>query len=66
MEQSVAINKAYYFCGCTKEFLHTEIPKKCTCMQKDSLQLSRVITFQANRYVTLDGRILYPECGVKD
>jgi len=63
---NVFIRKAYYFCGCTKEYLDDDIPKQCpVCAPVNKFGLSRVSTFQANRIINTIGQIVYSEYSTK-
>ena len=58
--QKINLYKAYYLCGCTREFLDEyAVDDECWCSGVPS-QLSRVVEISGEREV-INGGIVYPE-----
>jgi hypothetical protein len=64
VEKPTDIRKAYYLCGCTREYTTDDVPKHCPCCAF-RMSLTRIVRFMAIRDVFNDIPY-YPEAGIRE
>ena len=60
----VMVSKAYYLCSCARELLDGSTHHLKCPVCNSGMGISRTIKYMANRTVLINGRVVYPECGV--